>query len=55
MLTRELLRPALIVHDRTFGCVACFWQDLQDLTLLDGGWYVYTFPLHSGFYCLFKT
>jgi hypothetical protein len=19
-----------------FGCVSCFWQDLQDLTLLDG-------------------
>jgi hypothetical protein len=19
-----------------FGCVSCFWQDLKDLTLLDG-------------------
>jgi hypothetical protein len=27
---------SLIVHDCPFGCVSCFWQDLQDLMLLDG-------------------
>jgi hypothetical protein len=22
----------VIVQDHTFGCVSCFWQDLQDLS-----------------------
>jgi hypothetical protein len=36
MLLRESLLPTWIVHDCTFGCVSFFWQDLQDLMLLDG-------------------
>ncbi len=31
-----IIMTSLIVHDCPFGCVSCFWQDLQYLTLLDG-------------------
>jgi hypothetical protein len=36
-----------------FGCVPCFWQDLQDLTLLDG--MCHTFSVPQGFCCLLET
>jgi hypothetical protein len=34
-----------------FGCVSCFWQDLQDLMLLDG----MCIPIHyfMDFFCTF--
>jgi hypothetical protein len=34
-------------------CLLLIWQDLQDLTLLDG--IVHTFPVHHGSHCLFET
>ncbi len=27
-----IMTSLVLVHDHTFGCVSCFWQDLQDLT-----------------------
>jgi hypothetical protein len=36
-----------------FGCVSCFWQDLKDLTLLDG--MSDTFSVLHGFCCLLET
>ena len=36
-----------------FGCFSCFWQDLQDLTLLDG--MCHTFSVLHGFCCLLET
>ncbi len=32
---RGVVMNSFDVHGCTFGCVGCFWQDLQDLTLLD--------------------
>jgi hypothetical protein len=31
-----VIMTSLIVHDCLFGCISCFWQDLQGLMLLDG-------------------
>jgi hypothetical protein len=31
-----VIMTSLIVHECPFDCVSCFWQDQQDLTLLDG-------------------
>ncbi len=54
MLSRDLLWSALMVNDHTFGCVFCFWQDLQDFDVwLDG--IVLTFPVYHGSNCLCKT
>jgi hypothetical protein len=36
-----------------FGCVSCFWQDLQDLMLLDG--MCHAFLVLHGFRCLLET
>ncbi len=36
-----------------FGCVSYFWQDLQDLMLLDG--MCHTFLVLHGFFCLLET
>ncbi len=36
-----------------FGCVSCFWQDLQDIC--STGWYVHTFLVLHGFCCLLET
>ncbi len=36
-----------------FLCVSCFWQDLQDLALLDG--VCYTFLVLHGLCCLLET
>ncbi len=35
-----------------YGCVSCFWQDLQDSST---GWYVHTFAVLHGLYCLLET
>ncbi len=35
-----------------FGCVSCFWQDLQDSST---GWYVHTCAVLHRLYCLLET
>ncbi len=34
-----------------YGCVSCFWQDLQDFDIT--GWYVHTYSVLHGFFLSF--